>query len=161
MGRSDEGMHVECSRACGSQALQSRPTAGCRPSAGKVQLQSHLQPTANLESWKGPGKEATARLIPSRPFAEAAEEVGHTGRSAQGCVLGFAGWGKSTSVVRASRHACLAGDNFRMGAQQNALLRRPFPFAEMWLAEATSQASLLISSRLSSTWPPSLGGLTV
>lgn len=135
--------------ACGAQSslwlpsfakpADGRVQAKRRQSAVAVALAAHCQPGI-LE---GPGKEAAARLIPPRPFAEAAEEVGHTGRSAQGCVLGFAGWGKSTSVVRAHRRACLAGDNFRMGAQQNALLRRPFP--EMWLAEATSQASLFSS----------------
>ena len=62
--------------------------AGRRQGAGKVQLQSHLQPIANLESWKKElEKEAAARLIPPRPFAEAAEEVGHTGRSLRGCLL--------------------------------------------------------------------------
>lgn len=49
-GRSDGAMQVGCSQA--SKLCK----AGRRQSAGKaqakVQLQSHLQPSANLESWK-------------------------------------------------------------------------------------------------------------
>lgn len=104
------------------QSAECRVQAGPRQSAVAVAvavaLAAHGQPGILEMTWK----EAAARLFPRRPFAEAAEEVGHTGRSLQGLLVGLAGWGKSTSVGQACRRACLAGDNFRMGAQQNALL---------------------------------------
>lgn len=142
--------------------VQAKP----RQSAVAVAPAAHYQPGILEMTWK----EAAARLFPRRPFAEAAEEVGHTGRSLQGCLLALAGWGKSTSVGQACRRACLAGDNFRMGAQQNALLlcyHNHSLLPKCGWQSRTSQASpssLLIDfspPRLVPTWPLVLGGLKV
>lgn len=130
------------------------PSKGlARPADGKVHLRSHLDPncpTPNLgfldswiltqycvDSWKGPGKEATARLIRPPLFAGAAEQVGRTGRK-----LLQAGWltlphGASRQVLvhrRLPRRACLwlslLGTILEWETQHNALLQQLIPFAE-------------------------------
>ena len=112
-------MQVGCSQA--SRLCKAGRRQGAGKSAGKVQLRLHLQPLLTWNLGMDLGKEAAARLIPSRPFAEAAEEVGHTGRSLQGSLLALLD-GESRQAL-GQRRASLAGDNFRMGAQQNALLQ--------------------------------------
>lgn len=106
---------IRWKNACGAQLELVAPKlckAGRRQRAGQAQAKCSCSrtcsPLPTWKSWKGPGKEATARLIPPLPFAEAAEEVGHTGRSARvACWALLDGESRQASCVRAGVPAWL------------------------------------------------------
>lgn len=111
------------------------PSFFARPADGKVQLQSHL--TSHCEAGnlgRTSEEEAAARLIPSRPFAGAAEEVDPGSQSSRiACWLCW--MGKLTSVGRAGLAWGGGRDNFRMGSTTDlATATITIAFCRMWLA---------------------------
>ncbi|POS78685.1 hypothetical protein DHEL01_v202928 [Diaporthe helianthi] len=74
-----------------SQAIKQAAQGFAKPANGKVHCTSIASPP-NLDLGRDLGKKQAARLIPSSPFAGAAEQVGRTGQCKVASFQDGGGW---------------------------------------------------------------------